>query len=214
MIREVLRRRPEVALSVSATTRPARAGERHGVDYTFVTREEFVTLRDRGEFLESAEVYGHLYGTPRAQVEQTLAAGRDMIVEVDIQGAMAVKRAMAEAILVFVEPPSIDDLMVRLRGRATEDVESMRRRIEAAYDEIKVKRIYDHIVVNDEIGQAADALVRILDEYRSSGDRASGTVTQGGPAPQDQTDTPTDNHTDKPTDKPTDNHTDKRNESS
>ena len=125
-------------------------------------------MRDQGEFLESAEVYGRLYGTPRAQVERALAAGLDMIVEVDIQGAMAIKRAMPEAVLVFVEPPSIDDLMVRLRGRATEDVESMRRRIEAAYDEIKVKRIYDHIVVNDEIGKAADALVRILDEDNST----------------------------------------------
>ena len=163
-----MRRRPDLALSVSATTRPARAGERHGVDYTFVAREEFLTLRDRGEFLESAEVYGHLYGTPRSQVEGALSAGQDMIVEVDIQGAMAVKRAMPEAVLIFVEPPSLDDLMVRLRGRATEDVESMRRRIEAAYDEVKVKKIYDHIVVNDEIGNAADALVRILDEYRSN----------------------------------------------
>lgn len=168
MIKEVLRRRPDVVLSVSATTRPARAGERHGVHYTFVSLEEFLTLRDQGEFLESAEVYGHLYGTPRSQVERTLAEGRIMIVEVDIQGAMAIKRAMPEAILVFVEPPSIDDLMVRLRGRATEDVESMRRRVEAAYDEIKVKRIYDHIVVNDEIRKAADALVRILDENHSS----------------------------------------------
>jgi guanylate kinase len=168
VIREVLRRRPDVALSVSATTRPARVGERHGIDYTFVSRGEFLTMRDQGEFLESAEVYGHLYGTPRSQVDRALAAGHDMIVEVDIQGAMAIKRAMPEAVLVFVEPPSIDDLMVRLRGRATEDVESMRRRIEAAYEEIKVKRIYDRIVVNDEIGKAADALVRILDEDHSS----------------------------------------------
>jgi guanylate kinase len=183
VIKEVLRRRPDVVLSVSATTRPARAGERHGVHYTFVSLEEFLTLRDQGEFLESAEVYGHLYGTPRSQVERTLAEGRIMIVEVDIQGAMAIKRAMPEAILVFVEPPSIDDLMVRLRGRATEDVESMRRRVEAAYDEIKVKRIYDHIVVNDEIRKAADALVRILDENHSSA-----AATSERPAHPDQKD--------------------------
>jgi len=168
VIREVLRRRPDVVLSVSATTRPARVGERQGVHYTFVSREEFLTLRDHGEVLESAEVYGHFYGTPRSQVERALAAGRDMIVEVDIQGAMAVKRAMPEALLIFVEPPSIDELMVRLRGRATEDVESMRRRIEAAYEEVKVKRIYDHIVVNDQVGKAADDLVRILDANRSN----------------------------------------------
>jgi len=164
VIREVVRRRPEIVLSVSATTRPARAGERHGVHYTFVSDDEFRALRDRGEFLESAEVFGHLYGTPRTQVERALAAGRDVIVEVDIQGAMAVKRAMPEAVLVFVEPPSMDELMARLRGRATEDRDSMRQRIEAAYEEVKVKRIYDQIVVNDEVGKAAEALVRILDE--------------------------------------------------
>lgn len=183
VIREVLGRRPGIVLSVSATTRPARAGERQGIHYTFVSREEFLTLRDRGEFLESAEVYGHLYGTPRSQVEQALAAGRDMVVEVDIQGAMAVKRAMPEAVLIFVEPPSIDELMVRLRGRATEDVESMRRRIEAAYEEVKVKRIYDYIVVNDELMKAADELVRILDENRSSA-----VAARDRPSPPDKKD--------------------------
>lgn len=181
VIKEVLRRRPDVVTSVSATTRPARAGEHHGVHYTFVSREEFLALRDRGEFLESAEVYGHLYGTPRGQIELALAAGRDIIVEVDIQGAMAVKRAMPEAVLVFVEPPSIDELMSRLRSRATEDVDSMRRRIEAAYEEVKVKRIYDYIVVNDEVGKAAGALIRILDE-----DRSRAAATRDRPSPPNQ----------------------------
>jgi guanylate kinase len=167
IIKEVLRRRPDVMLAVSATTRPARAGERHGIDYEFVSTEDFLAVRDRGDFLESAEVYGHLYGTPRAPVERALAAGRDVLLEVDIQGALAVKRALPEAVLIFVEPPSMDDLMSRLRGRATEDLDSLRRRIEAAYDEIKVKRIYDHIVVNDEVHSAANALVRILDGNES-----------------------------------------------
>jgi guanylate kinase len=167
IIKEVLRRRPDVMLAVSATTRPARAGERHGIDYEFVSTEDFLAMRDRGDFLESAEVYGHLYGTPRAPVERALAAGRDVLLEVDIQGALAVKRALPEAVLIFVEPPSMDDLMSRLRGRATEDLDSLRRRIEAAYDEIKVKRIYDHIVVNDEVHSAANALVRILDGNES-----------------------------------------------
>jgi guanylate kinase len=163
IIKEVVRRRPDLVLPVSSTTRPARAGERHGIDYHFVSRDEFLAQRDRGEFLESAEVYSHLYGTPREDVERALAAGRDVVLEVDIQGALAVKRALPEAVLVFVEPPSMDELMARLRGRATEDIASLRRRIEAAYEELKVKRIYDYIVVNDDIGSAANALIRILD---------------------------------------------------
>jgi guanylate kinase len=171
ILKEVVRRRPHLVLPVSATTRPARAGERHSVDYQFVSHDEFLAQRDRGEFLESAEVYGHLYGTPRKEVERALAAGLDVLLEVDIQGALAVKRALPDAVLVFVEPPSMDELLARLRGRATEDVESLRRRIESAYEEIKVKQIYDYIVVNDEIGSAANALVRILDgeEPRPSG---------------------------------------------
>jgi guanylate kinase len=164
VVREVLRRRPEVVLSISATTRPARRGERNGIDYHFVTRPEFLGMRDRGEFLESAEVYGHLYGTPRGPVEAALASGRDVICELDIQGAQSCKRAKPDAILVFIEPPSLEALSLRLRGRGTEDPDDMAQRINAAYDEIKKKAIYDHIVINDEIGRAADELVRIIEE--------------------------------------------------
>ena len=113
VVRETLRRRPDVALSVSATTRPARAGERNGVDYHFVSPTEFLAQRDMGEFLEWAEVYGNFYGTPRAQVEAALAAGRDVISELDIQGATAVKRKVPDAVLVFIEPPSLDELFLR-----------------------------------------------------------------------------------------------------
>ena len=165
-MRKVLAQRPDVHLSVSATTRPARPGERHGIDYTFIPVTEFVAMRDRGEFLESAEVYGNHYGTPRLQVEQTLAQGRDVICELDIQGAMAVKRARPDAILVFIEPPSLDDLFLRLRGRGTEDRESMSKRLRAAYDEVKNKSSYDHIVVNEDADRAAAELVRIMEETR------------------------------------------------
>jgi guanylate kinase len=159
----VLRRRPDMVLSVSATTRPARPGERHGIDYYFIGEPAFLALRDRGELLESATVYGNLYGTPRGPVEEALAAGRDVILEIDIQGAESVKRSMPEAVLVFVEPPSFGDLVTRLRGRGTEDSEAMARRVEAAYEEMKVKQLYDHIVVNDEIDRAVEAFIRILE---------------------------------------------------
>ena len=163
VVRELLKRRPDVFLSVSATTRPVRPGERHGVDYEFLPREEFIGMRERGDFLESAEVYGNFYGTPREPVEEALAAGRDVICELDIQGAAAVKRAKPEAILVFIEPPSLDELSIRLRGRGTEDPEAMRTRVKAAYEEVKAKGAYDHIVVNDDVNKASEQVLRILE---------------------------------------------------
>jgi guanylate kinase len=166
VVKRVLSQRPDVHLSVSATTRPARPGERNGVDYTFIPVTEFVARRDRGDFLESAEVYGNHYGTPRDQIDRAMALGRDVICELDIQGAMAVKRARPEAILVFIEPPSLDDLFLRLRGRGTEDRESMSKRLRAAYDEVKNKSSYDHIVVNEDPDRAASELVRIMEETR------------------------------------------------
>lgn len=166
VVKRVLAQRPDVHLSVSVTTRPARPGERNGVDYSFIPVTEFVARRDRGDFLESAEVYGNHYGTPRDQIDHAMAMGRDVICELDIQGAMAVKRARPEAILVFIEPPSLDDLFLRLRGRGTEDRESMSKRLRAAYDEVKNKSSYDHIVVNEDPDRAASELVRIMEETR------------------------------------------------
>jgi len=163
VVRSLLERRPDLFLSVSATTRPVRPGERHGADYLFLSREEFVGMRERGDFLESAEVYGNFYGTPRGPVEEALTAGRDVICELDIQGAAAVKRAKPEAILVFIEPPSLDELFKRLRGRGTEDPEALRTRVKAAYEEVKVKGLYDHIVINDDVDRATDELLRILE---------------------------------------------------
>jgi guanylate kinase len=168
VVREVLRRDPDLVLSKSVTTRPIRQGERQGVDYHFVSVPEFIGMRDRGELLESAEVYGNHYGTPRGPIEAALAAGRSVIAELDIQGAQAVKRAKPEAILVFIEPPSLDDLFGRLRGRGTEDAESLARRLRAAYDEMKVRGVYNHIIVNDEVPKAVDQLVRIIEEERGA----------------------------------------------
>lgn len=163
VVKEVLRRKPDISVSVSATTRPARPHERNGVDYRFLSVPQFLGMRDRGEFLESAEVYGNYYGTPRAPVESALAMGKHVICELDIQGAQAIKRAKPDAILIFIEPPSLDELFLRLRGRGTEDVVSMSKRMRAAYEELKNKGVYDHIVINDDVGRAADEVVRILD---------------------------------------------------
>lgn len=163
-MRGLLERKPDLFLSLSFTTRPARPGERHGADYKFISVPEFLGMRDRGEFLEWAEVYGNYYGTPRAPVENALAAGRDVVCELDIQGALSVKRAKPEAVLVFIEPPSLDELFLRLRGRGTEDPHTLSKRMRAAYEEVKKKGEYDHIVVNESVKTAVDELVRILEQ--------------------------------------------------
>lgn len=163
VIRSLIEAKPQLVLSVSDTTRPARPGEVQGADYQFVSREEFLGKRDRGEYLESAEVYGNLYGTPRSPVQRELVSANDVILEIDIQGAGMVKRAMPEAVLVFIEPPSFDELSARLRGRGTEDAESLLRRMQASYDEMKAKGAYDYIVVNDDLVRATGELVRILE---------------------------------------------------
>jgi guanylate kinase len=168
VVKGVMRRRPEVFLSISSTTRPARPGERNGVDYHFVREADFLGMRDRGEFLESAEVYGNHYGTPRGPVEAALSVGKDVLCELDIQGAQAIKRAEPHAILIFIEPPSLDELTFRLRGRGTEDAAALSKRLRAAYDEVKNKGLYDHIVVNDEVDRAVEEVLRIMEGSRTS----------------------------------------------
>ena len=163
VISKLLSEHPEIRLSISATTRPQRVGERNGVDYHFVSVPDFLGMRDRGEFLESAQVYGNYYGTPRASVDAALQSGRDVLLELDIQGAASVKRAKPDAVLVFIEPPSFDDLRERIRGRGTEDPDALFKRLEAAYEEVRSKGTYDHIIINDEVERAAEELARIID---------------------------------------------------
>jgi guanylate kinase len=164
VVRGLLEKRPDMVLSISATTRPTRPGERNGIDYLFIPRSEFTAMRERGRFLEWAEVYGNFYGTPREPIEQALATGRDVIAELDIQGAQSVKRAKPDAVLIFIEPPSFEDLVLRLRGRGTDDPETISKRVRAAYEEVKNKGQYDYIVVNDRVEDAVDQLVRILEQ--------------------------------------------------
>jgi guanylate kinase len=163
VVRKVLDLKPEVVLSVSVTTRPMRRSELNGVHYNFVSRPEFIRMREAGELLEWAEVYGNFYGTPRPPVEAALAAGQDVLCELDIQGAQSVKRAKPDSVLVFIEPPSMEELMLRLRGRGTEEHDDLAVRIDAAYEEIRNKEIYDYIVVNDDADRAAAEVVRIIE---------------------------------------------------
>jgi guanylate kinase len=159
----LLASRPETILSVSATTRAPRPGERDGIDYRFLSDDSFEALRELGELLEWAEVYGHLYGTPRRPVEDALAAGHDVVLEVDVQGALQVREALPEAVLVFIEPPSLDELEARLTGRGTEDPDDRATRREAASEELAHASHYDHVIVNADAAEAVAGLLRILD---------------------------------------------------
>lgn len=153
-------------MSVSATTRAPREGEIERGDYRFLTRGEFERLRDEDGFLESFDVYGDLKGTPRAPVEEHLAAGEDVLLEIDVQGAMAVREAFPDAVLVFVRPPSREVQRERLLGRGQDDPEALERRLAAAEAEEALADQFDHVVVNDDAGRAAGEVAAILATHR------------------------------------------------
>jgi guanylate kinase len=158
----VRRRHPEIWISVSATTRNPRPGERHGVEYYFVDPDEFARMRRDGELLESATYAGNSYGTPRAAVEQRLDAGVPALLEIELQGARQVREAMPDSRLVFLAPPSWDELERRLTSRGTEPAEVVRERLEVARAELAAEGEFDAVVVNDEIEAAADRLVALM----------------------------------------------------
>lgn len=144
----------ENEFSVSMTTREARTGEVHGKDYYFVSEEEFLENVEKGNFLEHANVYGKLYGTPKDMVLKQLDRGHNVILDIDVQGAMQVKKAMPEAVMIFLLPPSLGELRRRLEGRATDKPEVIEKRLSEALNEIKLVGEYDYYVVNDDIDTA------------------------------------------------------------
>jgi guanylate kinase len=162
VVAELRRLRPDVWVSVSATTRPAREGEADGVQYNFWSAEQFAGTVAEGGFLEWAEFAGNRYGTPRAPVEQRIAAGQTVLLEIELQGARQVRSAMPEAFMVFLSPPSFADLEARLRGRATEDEQAIARRLDRAREELAAATEFDAVVVNDDVGRAARELVDFL----------------------------------------------------
>lgn len=154
-------------LSISATTRNPREGEVHGKHYYFKTRDEFLKLAQDGGFIEWAEYSGNCYGTPRKSVEEHIAQNEQVILEIDVQGAMQIRESMPQAHLVFIEPPSMSVLESRLRGRATEDEQTIKRRMEAAKQELSMKDEYDFVLVNDDLETAAQQLVAYVNEQAS-----------------------------------------------
>ncbi len=162
LIRELLRRHPQVQWSVSCTTRAPRPGEEDGVDYHFVSEAEFARMCEQGELLEWALVYGcDRYGTPRGPVEQALEAGRDIVLEIDYQGARSVRAQLPEAVMVFVAPPSATDLRERLAGRNTESDGAIRRRMRSAAVEFSHMGMFEYVLVNDELERACNDLEAI-----------------------------------------------------
>jgi guanylate kinase len=162
VVAEVRRLRPDVWVSVSATTRAARDGEADGVQYHFWSADRFARTVAEGGFLEWAEFAGSRYGTPRAPVEERLAAGGTVLLEIELQGARQVRASMPEAFMVFLSPPSFADLEARLRGRATEDEAAIARRLARAREELAAAAEFDAVVVNDDVGRAARELVDFL----------------------------------------------------
>lgn len=166
---------PLIRLSVSVTTRPPRSGEVDGKDYFFVSQEEFARRRDAGELLEWAQVFGNSYGTPRATVEQDIAAGNDLLFDIDWQGAQQIAERMTKDIVrVFILPPSGEALEQRLRTRAQDSEDVVIQRMARAANEISHWPEYDYVIVNDDLGQSERALLSILSAERHKRERQTG----------------------------------------
>jgi len=164
VIAELRRRRADLWLSVSATTRPPRPGEVNGEHYVFVSPERFPEMNEQGQLLESAQFAGHWYGTPRDPVLEHLEQGRPVVLEIELEGARQLRSALPEAILVFLAPPSLAALRDRLIGRGTEADEQVRARLARADEELLAVNEFDHVIVNDEVGAVVDALLDLLTE--------------------------------------------------
>jgi guanylate kinase len=156
---------PNFERAVTATTRPRRRGEREGIDYYFLTSAEFEAKKRRGEFLEWATVHGYMYGTPKKSVEDTIGRGKNVIVAVDVQGALKIKKKKREAVLIFVAPPSFKELERRLKRRKTEDEKKITIRIETAKKEIQLSFLYDYLIINKDVNQATDEFLNIMKTY-------------------------------------------------
>lgn len=165
LLKELLAKRPELKLSVSATTRNPRPGEEEGINYFFLTREQFEEDVKNGEFLEWAEFNGNCYGTKEPYVRRTLAKGKHLILEIETKGALQIKQKLPDAILIFILPPSLEELEHRLRGRNTEDEETIQGRLHEAFREIECSKDYDYRVVNDNLEKALEELESLINKH-------------------------------------------------
>lgn len=178
VLQEVLKKSSDISLSVSLTTRPIRGAEVNGEDYYFVTREYFERKLSENGFLEYAEYGGNLYGTPKAPVDEMLSAGKNVILEIEVQGAEKIRKLYPDSIGIFVLPPSMSSLEKRLRGRGTDDEEGIQRRLNIAGEEIRRSVEYDYVVINDSIDEAADDIVSIIKAESFSTKRNKTTISE------------------------------------
>ena len=176
LIRGLMRRLAQLELSISATTRAPRAGERDGVDYHFLSAEDFDRLVREGEFVEHADYAGSRYGTLRSELQERLRRGVPVVLEIEVQGARQLRASQPDAVQIFIAPPSLEALRERLLGRATDDPQVVERRLEVARQELQAQTEFAHVVVNDRLDAALDRLEAIVRSELDGGDPQ-------GPAP-------------------------------
>ena len=165
-----------VWLSVSVTTRAPREGEEHGINYFFITKKQFITKIDSSDFLEYAEVYGNYYGTPKSSVIEMIDSGQDVILEIDIQGALRVKETYKEGVFIFILPPSMKELENRIVGRDSETKESLMTRLKSAYDEINYISRYNYAVINKTVDKTVTKIESIIIAEKCRVDRIKGNI--------------------------------------
>ena len=156
------KRLPDLNFSVSHTTRPPRKNEQDGVDYHFIPKEKFVEMTDRSEFLEWAKIHGNYYGTSRKNIEDTLQKGKDLVLELDVQGVEALRVLKYQGAYIFVLPPSMEELEKRLAGRGTEPDNQIKQRLEAGKKEIAKSHLYDYVVTNVDVDESVDTILAII----------------------------------------------------
>ena len=164
VIKSLLEKCPDLNLSISCTTRNKREGEVHGVNYFYLTQEEFDNAVAQDEFLEWAKFSGNCYGTKKSYIEECLANQKNVWLEIDTQGALQIKEKMPEALLIFIAPPSFEELEARLRGRHTETEEAIQKRLECVKSELENSKQYDYVIVNDKVENAVEKILKIIGE--------------------------------------------------
>ncbi len=167
LVSQVRERRPELGLTVSATTRAPRPGEIENVSYYYLSEDEFSRLVSEDAFLEHAGNYGNRYGTLWSEVRPSLEEGRSVILEIDVQGAINVRNVFPDAVLLFIAPPSLGELEKRLRSRGTESEEQVLKRLARAKDELELASLYDEVIVNDDLELAVDKLDTLIESYET-----------------------------------------------
>ena len=163
VLKEFLQGRENVALSISATTRQPRPGEENGVHYYFLTKEEFLKKVEEGNMLEYAQYNQNYYGTPKDKVDEALTQGKDIVLEIEVQGALQVKKIYPEGVLVFMVPPNLEELGNRLTNRGTEDKDTINMRLRRALEEMELVDEYDYLVINETVDQATEDILTIVE---------------------------------------------------